>query len=226
MVKCKSEYNKPMKLPSFSTRIPITGFLADFAVIALILFRDNFKFILEKNLYIPFLLAGIFQVLAIHAILLSPNIFNLQASKSKFLSTLQNLSSLFLVLSIGGFIWFYFPAEIIGEPWGERIMLLNMFIILFGGPIAWALVENKTDPRHLNWLEKLNKNLSPILFLTISELLILSYASQQQEIGFILLMIIISYLPIRILLIAKPPFNILEIFTALTALGFFIMEIL
>lgn len=209
--------NKKLKNISFE------GIIADLAVIINLFVYEyivqDFEIYAEPILC----LMGIFQFFALYAIFLGGTgaIFE-SVEKFKILRPFKILVGLFLFLSIGGFFWLGIPTDAIGTKAAWIAFSINIFVVIIGGWIALGISLQKTD---LNKFDIIVKYVGPSLYLIFSESLLL-YSVEFVPRAAIVFAVMISYFPIRFLMMIKPPVSNFEILSGFTAFVFFIFKIL
>jgi hypothetical protein len=210
---------------SQSKTISPFGILLDILLIALAYGLNNWlPSYHEVGYYLTWTL-GILQVVTLFHFFSTPDwgkaLFENPVGKK-----LGALNGLIMILSFGGFFWFYLPALIYddGGAWGS--FTANFIISLFGSLLAfgWSLEwsdERKIKFQKRSWSKALY--LAPTLYLGLSEFYIFKAAHHPDiHLSMALFCISLSWLPIRYILLMRPPFHWLEFGSAITALTYFI----
>jgi len=189
----------------------LAGFV--FALPSLIRYTDGYHTLLLIS-------AGFLQTIALYAI------FRVKkaapAANGSTPKWLQSIEGLLTVLAAGGFMWFFLPAIAIDTDGIWLAFRLLFFIVIFGGGIAWAVADER-HAKNINFSEGLLLRAAPLGYLAISELLIYTSIQAKPELlPFGLIALLISYFPVRTLMIIRTPINWFEIITGLTAFAYFI----
>jgi len=202
-------------------RIPADGFLVDIVFILTAISLHQLRFFVKENIVWFFAVVGLLQGITVYTVKLGWDF-----SKTTEINVPGSISAMFglvFILAIGGFFWLFLPASAFDTPTMWTLTTINIFVALFGSIIGFAITLDKEPGVKLSITNKMLILFVPALYLSISEILI--YISAQSEnigLGISILAICISYLPIRLILIAKPPYNKFEILTAIFAFSYFI----
>lgn len=206
----------------FLARISFEGIIADFAIVTnLVLYEFVINDISHYAEYILWSM-GILQFFALYAVF-SGGVDQLFAATEQktVLKPFRYLTGLFLVLSIGGFLWLGIVADAINTSSAWLSFSINFFVVIFGGWIALGISLGSARPGRFDIIVKY---FGPALYLLFSESLLL-FSANKVEIPVIIFAVMISYFPIRFLMIVKPPVSTFEIVTGFSAFIFFIVKI-
>ncbi|MBN1251176.1 MAG: hypothetical protein JXR51_03815 [Bacteroidales bacterium] len=199
--------------------VSFEGVIADFAVIFIGFLIKNNTWWFQNNIGLIFWSVGILQCLMLYAIFLSywSKDFNFE-NLPKFI---KGIFGLVFILSIGGFMWIFLAADAIDIPNAWTIALVNFFVVIFGAWVALGLaMENASNE---NFFNKYIVLIIPSLYLPVSEILMVISAKAEHIGPWVAIFVIsISYLPIRLLYMIKPPNSKIEMLTAALAFSYFI----
>ena len=199
--------------------ISLEGIFADFAVI-LVGYLINYNIgWFQDNITWIFWSIGILQTLMIYSIFIDQSKTGIDFDKlPDFVTAIYGLS---MILGIGGFMWIFLPADALDIPNSMVIGSVNIFVALIGSLLALGYAMEKEESS--NFFDKYIVLIIPAIYLSVSELLILmSSKAENMPVGVVIFVIAISYLPIRILYMIKPPNSKIEMLTALSAFSYFI----
>ena len=202
-------------------QISFVGFFSDVVLILVVVFLQNYPDLFTNNIAYFFATIAILQALALYAVMLNFD-FN-SPSLEKLPKIASSFMGLSLVLAAGGFLWMFLPAFAIDTPVMWTIATINIIIALFGGILGINMPKEHEGNPKLKIFHKTIGIFIPAIYLSISEILI--FTSAQSEFvgtGVVILTVLISYFPIRFLMMLKPPFSILELISALSAFAYFV----
>lgn len=147
-------------------------------------------------------------------------------------SWLPPWETLILILAVGGFVWLFVPALVLDSRLGWNIMRVAFFVALFGGVGTVALVGPLADepPKwvHGVWAQRVLR-IGAVGYLCVSEFLLYQTAHfypGKVGGGVIVITVIMSYAPVRWLMIRKRPFSLLEVASSVAAFVWFMHKVL
>ena len=204
---------------------PIGGFVTDLIIALLVFFETNVNLWISEHLERLFWFVGVFQLLTIYTIFVGRNVSKSGETNSIIVDKLIGLYGLMLVLAMGGFLWFGLPATMLDTDEAWNAFRLNFFVVIFGGFIA-LIFSFRPENYKLHFIEKFLAFLAPLVYLTISETFI-SIAAHHQKVGIFLALVcvMLSYFPVRFLLILRPPASGWEVLTASLSFGYFVVSL-
>lgn len=131
------------------------------------------------------------------------------------------LKVLLLILAAGGFMWLFIPAATLGL-WGA--FTINFFVTIFGSVGVMAFYwDNQTSLQ--TPLFRILGIVAVLLYLVVSESLMIASALAGAQVGAIVMGLAFSYIPIRTLLLLRPPLNLLELVSAAASFAYFMVNL-
>lgn len=172
---------------------------------------------------------GILQVLTLFHFFTIPDwrkaLFENPVSKK-----LGALNGLIMILAFGGFMWFFLPALTYNDGGSWGIFIANFFISLFGSLLAFGWTLGWSNERKLKFQKSIWSKvlyIAPILYISLSEFYIFRAVHQSDvQVAVAIFCLCLSWLPIRYILLMRPPFNRIEFVSAIAALAYFIFTLL
>jgi hypothetical protein len=171
---------------------------------------------------------GILQVLTLFHFFTIPDwrkaLFENPVSKK-----LGALNGLIMILAFGGFMWFFLPALTYnnGSAWGS--CTANFFISLFGSLLAFGWSSEWSHERKLKFQKSIWSKalyIAPMLYLGLSEFYIFKAAHHPDvPVTVAIFCLALSWLPIRYILLMRPPFHWIEFGSASVAFAYFIFTL-
>ncbi|MCP4439184.1 MAG: hypothetical protein GY810_09600 [Aureispira sp.] len=209
-------------MSSKSTQLPLQGLLIDSLLLLMLLALQQFDLWIETHVHIVYWGLGILQALALFFVISGGAMKDPKVPKGSLLEHLLILKTLMLLLAIGGFMWLFLPALMTNQ-WG--VFMLNFFVVLFGSLIAFAMGEERAKKKQSLAFE-MQGTIIISIYLLVSEAILYSAAHIYNiPLGVILLCLGLSYLPIRFLMIFKPPYHNIELLTSTTWFVYFIVSL-
>ena len=134
---------------------------------------------------------------------------------------------LVLVLAVGGFAWLGLPALVMDTNAAWRASSLQAFVVVFGSVLALGVLGERAS----EWPPPLRQRALTVLgifiYLTVARSLLLFVARSGAVPGGVVLAATgLSYLPVRLILVLRPPWSLIEVATALGAYGMLMAEFL
>ena len=198
---------------------PIEGILLDLALLSLGFWHSALAGWTAVNYRLAFGLIGPLQAVvvgfALYTVMQQPAVPERQ---SRLWETIQILMAFMGILAVGGFMWLYVPALALENAGGWVLFMLNFFVVLFGSLLVYAALESNRPAYTLRFR---GATAVPIYFyLVMSETLTITAVADYgigKPAAFI--GILLAYLPIRLILIWRPPHSLFELGSA--AFAFF-----
>ncbi|PLX29015.1 hypothetical protein C0581_00275 [Candidatus Parcubacteria bacterium] len=212
--------------------------LLDFGVILYIFFGTNLLTNFARNhLVAMFYIVALLHITALGFVLFdkvrSDNSSSLVGGDEE--SWLGKIQGLIFVLALGSSFWLIFPGVAISDIIGRELPGLGILIIgmIFA---VWIILGIAMSGDGQGWKTPLQKmlfeNIFPALFVFLfficAETLILAVSNSQtisiDDLGFGAIMLLISYLPLRLMLTTKPPIKNIEFFSVLITVSILIYK--
>ena len=205
-------------------KIPFDGILADIVFVTITITLNRYSGLISEHIEIIFGTVAVLQSLTIYAVMLNFDFNDPEFEKlPKFINSIMGL---IFVLAAGGFLWIFLPAVAMETPTMWTIATINIFVALFGGILGFVLPSEHGDNPKLKTFNKVIGLFIPAIYLSVTEILIyISAHTGNVDPGMAILAISISYLPIRFLMMIKPPNSIFELITATSVFSYFIYSL-
>jgi|GEM_PF-6449644 len=198
--------------------------MLDIIIILIAIFIKYFIDIINIYYIKLYWILGITQALTAYCIFLKPTMLeNDKTGNIKTDKIIYIITTILIILFIGSFSWFFIPAMVIGNTLGWIIFRVNLFISIFGSLFSYRQAKIKDS---INIIDKILFFISPILYLSFSLILICSSVHfGKTSLSLAIFALAISYLPVRLILLIRPPWNLLEIITITASIIFIIISL-
>jgi len=134
---------------------------------------------------------------------------------------------LVLVLAVGGFSWLGLPALVMDTDAAWRVFSLQAFVVVFGSVLALGVLGERASEWPPPFHQRALTAVGIFIYLTVARSLLLFVArSNAVPWGVVLAATGLSYLPVRLILVLRPPWSLIEVATALGAYGMLMAALL
>jgi hypothetical protein len=205
-------------------KVPYSGLIADLLIVVVAITINRFSWWIGNRFVSVFAVIGVLQALTMYAVMLNFDFAN--PAINKLPNFIQAMLTLMVIFAFGGFLWFFIPAMATDVPGLWTIATINAFVAVFGALIGYGITLEKNDNETVSVINKLIMLFVPAIYLSLSEIIIYtSVHTASMGKGMAIPAIIMSYLPIRVLLVIKPPNSKIEWGTAAFAFFWFIYSL-
>lgn len=170
-----------------------------------------------------FWIVGILQALTIYAVFRTKN-FTDAPPDNNFFQKIIPWAGFMTILAVGGFFWLALPANALNTVTAWAAFMVNFFVVIMGGLVALAKSQNNNEPPKNT--ERTIISLIPLLYLVASECLIygsIIISGSPPVIAIFSMMI--SYFPVRFIMMVRPPQSYIELVTALSGFFYFMYSL-
>jgi hypothetical protein len=196
-------------------RFPFEGVALDLIMVAFMQIQPALQMWVAQNLFLAFWLTGAAQCVGLACALRGQGSWD--EEPRGVMKFVVQFAPLFWILAAGGFMWLFLPALAIDTQAGWLTFTVQFFIVLFGGVLAVGL-SIESGGESLTFKRRVLTALGTLIYLVFSESVIAaSAATGNVGAGEAFFALFISYLPIRMTLAIRPPWNFAEVVSAVGA---------
>jgi hypothetical protein len=213
------------KHPTLS-HLPVAGILLDLALLCWAALLSITAPLIIANLRYLIPWVWIPQCLTLYAVVLGPDLPEEVNQGMALVRTILLMIGMGFLAVMGG-VWVLISGMMLGVLSDSGTAMFNIIFSFFAAPAAFFIAIARRYKKKRAPVEQVIRFVVPVVFLILSETIMYA-AAHTEEMGWIpvLMGIVFSYLPFRLILIFTPPRSFYEVFTAVIAFSYFIYRLL